>query len=328
MYNITLKNGKTFSCDSDTTIFDAALKANITLEHSCLKSRCKSCAVRVISGKTENIENELVLSEEELKQNFVLSCNAKPISDLSLNVEDLGNIKFFDKKIVPAKINLIERIRSNVIKLTLRLPPTCNFQFNSGQYINLIKDNIKRSYSIANSNNTNQLEFFIDKYEKGLMSKYLFEDAQINDLLRIEGPLGSFFLRESKYKNIIFLATGTGIAPIKSILDNIFEVSNEYSKHIFWLFIGAKFEDDILWHPEISDDKICINYIPVLSQQSGWTGQKGYVQNAVLKEEINLENSQVYACGSSNMINDAKQTLIKNSLMEDNFFSDVFTESN
>lgn len=224
MFDIFLKNNKSFSCDSDTTIFDAAQKAGVVLEHSCLNARCSSCVVKVLSGETKNLKEELVLTEEEKKQNLVLSCNAKPLSNLKLDVEDLGDIKFFEKKIVPAKISSIEKMSSDVLKVIFRLPPTSYFQYNAGQYVNLIKGTIKRSYSIANKVSTNNhLEFFIKKYENGLMSKYWFEEAKINDLLRVEGPLGSFFLREAKCENIIFLATGTGIAPIKAMLERVTE---------------------------------------------------------------------------------------------------------
>jgi len=330
MFDIILKNNKSFSCDGDTTIFDAAKKAGILLEHSCLNARCSSCIVKVLSGETKNNKEELVLSEEEKKENFILSCNAKPLTNLKLDIEDLGDIQLFDKKIVPAKISSIEKINKDVIKVIFRLPPTSNFQFNSGQYVNLIKGNLNRSYSIANkSDNMNQLEFFIKKYKNGLMSKYWFEEAKVNDLLRVEGPLGSFFLREAQCKNIVFLATGTGIAPIKAILENILEAPSNFNKKKFWVFVGARYEEDLLWNPTISNDKIQVNYVPVLSRQvNDWNGEKGYVQEAVLKQNINLENTQVYACGSNEMIQSAKKLLFKNSLRENSFFSDAFVQTN
>ena len=330
MFDITLNNNKTFSCDRDTTIFDAAKKAGIILEHSCLNARCSSCIVKILSGETINNKEELVLSEIQKKENFILSCNAKPLTNLKLDIEDLGNIKLFDKKIVPAKISSIEKINNDVIKVIIRLPPTSNFQFNSGQYVNIIIGNLNRSYSIANrSNNKNMLEFFIKKYKRGLMSKYLFEEAQVNDLLRIEGPLGSFFLRESQCENIIFLATGTGIAPIKSILENILEAPNNFIKKKFWIFIGARYKEDLIWSPTSSNNKIQIKYFPVLARQDNdWNGESGYVQEAVIKQNINLTNSQVYACGSNEMIQSAKKLLFTNSLDKNSFFSDAFVPSN
>ena len=331
MFDIVLKNDKSFSCDSKTTIFDAAQKAGVILDHSCLSARCSSCVVKVLYGKTKNLKEELVLTDEEKKQNFVLSCNSIPLSNLKLDIEDLGDIKLFDKRIVPAKISSIVKTGSDVIKVILRLPPTSFFQYNAGQYVNLIKDNINRSYSIANksSSSSNHLEFFIKKYENGLMSKYWFEEAKINDLLRVEGPLGSFFLRETICENIIFLATGTGIAPIKAMIESVIEQHSNFSKKKFWIFAGFRYEQDLLWEPNIDNTKIEIKYIPVLSRQvKNWNGEKGYVQDIVLKPYINLKDSQVYACGSNEMIQSAKKVLFKNSLNENSFFSDAFVSTN
>ena len=328
MYKIQLKNNKLFDCSPEETIFNAAKNSGINLDHSCLSARCRSCIVKVLHGKTKNIEDELVLTKEEKNDNFVLSCNAKPISDLKLDIEDLNGITFYDKKIVPAKVDFIKVETKDVIRISLRLPPNSDFKFNSGQYVNLNKGNLTRSYSIANKySSKNQLEFFIKKYQNGLMSKYWFEDIKPNDLLRIEGPVGTFFLRKSNFKNIIFLATGTGVAPIIAMLEDIEEYSKEQTEKSFWLFVGARFKEDLFWTPKI--DKLNIKYIPVLSRQNNnWDGEKGYVQDVLLKQQIDLENAQVYACGSSEMINSAKELLFKNNLTENNFFSDAFVQTN
>ncbi|MFT4804398.1 MAG: CDP-4-dehydro-6-deoxyglucose reductase [Cyclobacteriaceae bacterium] len=328
MFEIKLKNDKKFFCDKDTTIFLAAKSSGIFLEHSCLTARCRSCIVKIEKGQTVNQQEELVLSEEEREQNYVLSCNAKPISNLDLAVEDLGNVVLYEKKILPAKINRLELMNTDVMKVTLRLPPTSSFKFISGQYVNLIKGTINRSYSIASSSSkNNELEFFIKKYENGLMSQYWFHEAKPNDLLRLEGPLGSFFLRETGKKNIIFLATGTGIAPIKAILDelktNDFEAVTDKK---IWIFVGARYQDDLFWIPETATH---ITYLPTLSRAtSDWSGERGYVQDLVLREEIDLTDAQVYACGSDHMIASARNLLTKNGLDESQFYSDAFVQTN
>jgi CDP-4-dehydro-6-deoxyglucose reductase len=328
MFKINLKNDKSFFCDSDTTIFDAAKNNNITLEHSCLNARCRSCVVKVLSGNTINNEEELVLSQEEKDENFVLSCNSKPITDLELDVEDLGDIIFYDKKIIPSKINNILTLTDDVLKVVLRLPPNSNFNFNSGQYVNITRGNLTRSYSIANSSDhKNQLEFFIKNYENGLMSKYFFKEAKINDLLRLEGPIGTFFLRDSGFKNIVFLATGTGIAPIKSILEALDKSHEQYQNKNFWIIVGARYQEDLFWEPNLKN--LHVKYIPVLSRQvNDWNGARGYVQDITLKQQIDLENTQVYACGSNDMINSAKELFFKNKLKENNFFCDAFVQTN
>jgi CDP-4-dehydro-6-deoxyglucose reductase len=159
------------------------------------------------------------------------------------------------------------------------------------------------------------------------MSAYFFKEAKINDLLRLEGPIGTFFLRDSSFKNIVFLATGTGIAPIKSILEGLDKSHEQYQNKNFWVIVGARYQDDLFWEPNLKN--LHIKYIPVLSRQvNDWNGAKGYVQDIVLKQQIDLENTQVYACGSNEMIKSAKELFLKNNLKENNFFSDAFVQTN
>lgn len=330
MFNIKLNNGKSFTCDSNTTVFEAAKSNGIILEHSCLNARCRSCAVQVESGTTNDKYDDLILSAEEKSNNWMLSCNAIPTSDLVLDVEDLGDIQIFEKKITPAKIQGINKLNDTVIEVSLRLPPNSNFGYNSGQYVNITKGAIKRSYSVANAfNGTGLLSFLIKKYENGLMSNYWFNEAKENDLLRIEGPIGSFFLRETEVENIIFLATGTGVAPIKAILESIQESPKKFSNKNIWIFSGARNEKDLFWQPKELNEVSNLKYIPVLSRPSeDWKGEKGYVQDVLIKQNMALENAQVYACGSNTMIESAKKLLIEKGLNKKNFFSDAFVATN
>lgn len=330
MYKVYLENGKFFSCDANSTIFEAAKSVGIILDHSCLSARCRSCVMQIEKGTTKDRIDDLVLSEHEKSNNWILSCNAIPTSDLILNAEDLGHFKFYDKKISPARIQSISILNDNVIQVFLRLPPNSNFAYNSGQYVNIIRGEIKRSYSVANAYKENGLlSFFIKKYEEGLMSRYWFEEAKVNDLIRIEGPIGSFFLRESEFENIIFMATGTGIAPIKAILEDINNSLNPYLNKFFWVFIGARFEKDFFWKPEEFTNISNLKCILVLSKAlDEWNGERGYIQETVLKQNISLSKAQVYACGSKAMIESAKKALVESGLTENQFFSDVFVATN
>lgn len=328
MFEIILANSKKFYCDENTTIFEAAKKEQILLEHSCLSARCRSCLVKIISGHTVNNEDELVLSVEEKQENYVLSCNAKPKSNLVLDITDLGDETFIQKMIVPAKVNSIVNLTNDILKVVLRLPPSTIFKFNPGQYVNIIKGDIIRSYSISSYSSNNYLEFFIKKYDNGLMSNYWFNHVKVDDLLRLEGPLGTFFLRKPIFSNVVFLATGTGVAPVKAILESINQSNFNFKETKIWVITGARYETDIFWIPK-TINKLNITFIPVLSKPgNNWNGECGYVQNVVLKLGIDLSDSQVYACGSLNMIESAKKLLIQNSLNEKQFFSDAFVETN
>lgn len=331
MYKVILKNGKSFNCDANTTIFEAAKNHGIILEHSCLSARCRSCAVLIKEGSTVNKKEDLILTEEEKWNHWTLACNAKPTSDLILDTDDLTGIPIFEKRIVPAKIADISRITDQVIKVVLRLPPNVDFKYYAGQYVNIIRGSIRRSYSIANSYfNTGLLTFFIKNYEKGVMSDYWFNQAKVSDLLRIEGPFGSFIFRESNADNIIFLTTGTGIAPIKAILENISNTTiPQPINRKLWLFMGHRYEADLLWSANDVIRNIDLRVEPVLSKSSkNWDGEKGYVQDIAIKYKIPLKNAQVYACGSEDMIESARSLFIERGLNKINFFSDAFVETN
>lgn len=330
MFHIKLKNGKSFHCDENSTVFEAAKQNGLFLEHSCLAARCRSCVALIESGTTIDKLDDLVLSKEEKLKNWTLTCNAIPRSDLALDVEDLSGIQVSDKKIIPAKINTIKKVNSTIVEVSLRLPPNSNFRYNPGQYVNISKGELKRSYSIANAGHMeDSLTFFIKKYSNGLMSRYWFDQAKVNDLLRIEGPIGSFFYKETEAQNIIFLATGTGIAPIKAILEGLDLKHPNLRNKKFLVFNGAKYESDLFWKPFELNDSPNLEYIPVLSRETeNWKGEKGYIQEAVIKSGIDLNKSQVYACGSKIMIESAKKLLAENGLNIKNFYSDIFVASN
>lgn len=326
MFIINLKNDTHFYCAHEDTILIGAQKENITLDYSCKTGRCQSCKAKVIKGTSFANVDETGLNEEEKLKGYILTCVRTPTSDLTLDIEDLSEYALEKLKIIPSKIDLISKISSDVIELHLRIPPNASFRYLSGQYINIIKGDYKRSYSIANTNSSSNLVFFIKNYGEGRFSNYLFNEAKINDLLRIEGPIGTFFFRKTNKKNIVFLATGTGIAPVKAILELMNENNTDQIEKNIYLFFGGRNEEDLFWKPTFKNIKV--HFIPVLSRSNGdWIGEKGYVQDIVVSKEIDLADSVLYACGSENMIKDSRALLIKNGLSEEAFYSDAFISS-
>jgi len=326
MFKISLKNNIHFLCASQDTILSGAQKENITLDHSCKTGRCQSCKAKVIIGTSIATVDETGLSDEDKAKGFILTCVRTPTSDITLDVEDLSAYSLEQIRTIPSKVDKITSISSNVIELKLRIPPNTSFRYLSGQYINIIKGDYKRSYSIANSNSNSNLVFFIKNYGGGKFSSYLFDEAKINDLLRIEGPIGTFFYRNTPKKNIVFLATGTGIAPVKAILEQFDEKNSEVKDKKIYLFFGGRTEEDLFWSPKFNN--IEVHFIPVLSRSTtDWEGAKGYVQDVVLSTPIDLSDSVLYACGSENMIQDAMKLAFKNGLAEDSFYSDAFISS-
>lgn len=326
MYKIQLKNNKEFVCDSSSTILKAALEQGVGLEYSCLSARCRSCVVRVVEGEYEDLKDDIVLSKEEKEQGFVLSCNVMPRSDIRLDVEEL-NISLHKKQVVPAKINSISALSPEILKVELRLPPKADFRFIPGQFVDIIRGSHKRSYSIANVQNAeNRLDFLIRNYQGGLFSHYWFNEAKENDLLRVEGPLGTFFYRENSCKNIVFLATGTGIAPIKSILQQFQDDSRLVDGKKIWLFWGGRKKEDLFI--DFSFNTFDFVFIPVLSREEKWNGEKGHIQDIALKQNIDWTDAQVYACGSPDMIETSRKILTQNGLADKMFFADPFVSTN
>ena len=268
-----------------------------------------------------------MLTAEEKAAGYVLSCNVVPRSEVILDVEDLA-VKLPKPQVTPCKINNITVLTPNIVEVVLRLPPKVDFQFLAGQYIDIIRNGQKRSYSISHSQcEANELRLFIRNYEGGLFSQYWFNEAKPNDLLRMEGPLGTFFYRNNpNCEEIVLIATGTGIAPIKAILEQLQSTPELTIHKKIWLLWGGRKKEDLFWQPKTTLPNF--TYIPVLSREEQWQGAKGYVQEIALQQPILWQKAQVYACGSEVMIQSAQKLLSEQGLKEENFFADAFIAGN
>ncbi|MDH0049307.1 2Fe-2S iron-sulfur cluster-binding protein [Comamonas terrigena] len=329
MFTVELINGKNFQAEVNEPLLDAAARAGIRLNYSCKTGRCSSCKCRVISGKADTLQDAMGLDAQEKSEGWILSCISAATTNMVLEAEDLGDVCVPDAKTLPCRISQIDLLAPDVVRVFLRFPPTADFQFLAGQYVDVIgPGGIRRSYSLANADFLNrQLELHIRKVDGGAMSNYWFSQAKPNDLLRIHGPLGTFFLRDVQGTDLIFLATGTGIAPIKSMLASIdsMPASNRpRSIHIFW---GGRTPDDFYIKPESAVGIQNWNFV-LSREHPDWQGIRGYVQDAVLNSTIQLKQAMVYACGSDAMIQSAKRSLTNAGLPSKSFYSDAFVSSN
>jgi CDP-4-dehydro-6-deoxyglucose reductase len=218
-------------------------------------------------------------------------------------------------------------LSKDVMQVILRIPPNTKLDIIPGQYVDIVgPNNVKRSYSIANNVVENLIELHIKKVVNGELSNYWFENAKPDDLLRLKGPYGTFFLRESK-KDIIFLATGTGIAPVVSILDDLEKSKNINDLNIYLLWGGRK-NSDLYLDFSNKYKNLNLKYIPVLSRaDSNWYGDVGYIQKVLLEQNLNLKEYNVYACGLDKMISEANMLLTEKGLESNSFFSDAFVAS-
>lgn len=328
MPTVKLANTTTFDCQPEQTLLGAARAQGIALEHSCRTGRCGVCKAQVLNGTTNAIKVEESLSVEEQAAGFILTCCRTAVTEVSLDIEGLGELGNIQTKTLPCRIDSLSRLTDDVIEVTLRTPPTSHLAYLPGQYIDVIgKDGLRRSYSIANApRDDGKLTLQIRKVPNGEMSRYWFDEAKANDLLRLEGPLGTFCLRPSQVSQLVLLATGTGIAPIRAMLEQLATnpAANTYRQiHVYW---GGRTEKDLYWTPDYP--VLPLRFVPVLSRSPDSAGAKGYVQDVALADGIDLQDAIVYACGSESMIASAKSKFVTVGLNPKNFHSDAFVSSN
>ncbi|PTN09141.1 CDP-6-deoxy-delta-3,4-glucoseen reductase [Nitrosomonas aestuarii] len=320
----------------DETILQSTLQAGFSLPYGCRNGSCGICKGKILSGTVNyGRYTDETLTEEEKQAGLALFCCASPLSDLVIECHEISAIKDIEIKTLPARVEKLERVAPDVMIISLKLPTNQRLQFLAGQYIDiLLKDGKRRSFSLANAPHDDEvLQLHARNYPGGVFAEHVFTKMKVKDILRFEGPLGSFFLRDTPEEiPIIFLASGTGFAPIKSILEHVFyHKNNRYNMTLYW---GVRTKADLYlgdlakqWQ-QLHDN---FTFIPVLSDalpEDNWKGREGFVHEAVLNDFCTLKNHQVYACGSPVMVKAAYQdfTALRN-LPKDGFFSDVFTPS-
>lgn len=322
---IRINKNLTFDSSLELTILESARNKSITFDHSCLSGRCSQCKVRVISGDFQMPSTQEGLTDKEVQAGYCLSCITRPLSDLEL--EDVSYIEGILPvvKTIPAKISLLEFLSEDVVKLNLRTPPNKSFEFLSGQYIDLSVKGIKRSYSIASTPSDAEIELLIKNYKGGQFSNYLFNEAKVNDLLRIEGPKGTYILPKDIPQNLVFISTGTGIAPNLSLIKSILKEGVKQSSQIT-LIHGQRTAKEHIYSLEETLNEIEIIKCTSRGSVEGYV--QGYVQDAVKGLDLNIKNTLVFACGNPLMIKELKTQMIALGLDERNFKSDVFVPSN
>lgn len=325
---VTLNSGASFQVPAGETILNSARQAQIALPYSCKEGRCSTCKCKIINGKTRSLYPESGLTEQEKAEGWILSCVRAVETDVLLEADSLGGVELPILKTWPCRISDMKSLAPDVVRVLLRLPPAADFRFLPGQYIDVIGANgVRRSYSLANSSFAEKvLELHIRAVEGGIMSNYWFNEAKVNDLLHMSGPQGTFFLRESAGIDVFFLATGTGIAPIKAIMESMANLSPDLRPKTVTVLWGGRRSQDL--YLNVADMPGSHIYIPVQSQPAdNWSGAKGYVQEVLLDAKPDLVNAAIYACGSEAMIYSAKKLLVEAGLSKKSFYSDAFVRS-
>ena len=330
-YRVTISSANvSFDIEPSQTILEASLLAGINIPFGCRNGSCGSCKGKIISGQVFCDEyQQSAMTDDEKSNGYTLCCQSYVSSNVELDIK----LSKFDNnlpepKITPVRVESLVKLNHDVMRMTLKLPGSNSLEFLAGQYLEFIMtDGSRRAYSIASPPHEDLLELHLRLIDGGKFTHFVFEEMQEKSIHRIEAPIGQFFLRESK-KPIIFIAGGTGFAPIKSVIEDMFHNGN---KRTIYLYQGVRSGKDLYM------DKLCLewceafeqfNYIPVFSEPNKKDNIKirtGLVHEAVLNDFESFENFQVYSCGPPILIESAYSSLLGKGLLEDDFFADAFT---
>ncbi len=334
-YQVTIQNsGHKFEVRPSQTVLQAAIEADIHIPYGCRNGACGSCKAKLVSGKVmhDDYQNS-AMTDVELAAGNTLLCCARPLEDITVECREVGGLTGIKPRILPARVAKKEQLSHDVIALHLQLPASERLQFLAGQYLEFIlKDGKRRAFSIANApHDAEFLQLHIRVIPGGVFSAYVANEMQEKAILRLEAPFGNFFLREDSQKPIIFVAGGTGFAPVKGIIEHM--LHNNIKRDII-LYRGARVAEDLYMNElcqKWAEFTPHLSYIPVISepQSSGnWQGRTGLVHQAVLDDIKDLSAYQAYVCGAPGMCEVAHNTFVAQGLLADEFFSDAFTFAN
>ena len=335
-FTVTVQpSGRAFPVDRDEPILSAAIRQGVGLPYGCKDGACGSCKCRLLEGRViHGVHQAKALSADEEAAGWILTCQAAAQTDVVLEARTVPGAGEFAIRKMPTRVTSIGKPAPDVVILQMQLPANDRLQYHAGQYIEFIlRDGARRSYSMANAPHTQLdhpgLELHLRHLPGGRFTDHVFGAMKEKEILRMEGPFGSFFLRDNTDKPMILLASGTGFAPIKAILEHLQHTNSQRRAVLYW---GCRSRADLYLHEWAEQAALAmpaLTYIPVLSEpkpEDAWTGRTGLVHQAVMHDHPNLLQHQVYACGAPIMVESARRDFVmKCGLPDDEFYADAFT---
>ncbi|MDH4451523.1 MAG: CDP-6-deoxy-delta-3,4-glucoseen reductase [Rhodoferax sp.] len=324
-------SGRTYSAQSDETLLAAGIRQGVGLPYGCKDGACGSCKCTMLSGSVVHGPHQTkALSPEEEAQGLVLTCCARATSDVVLESRQVSAEGALPIKKMPTRVTTMHKVSDDVMVLQLQMPANDTFIYRAGQYIEfLLRDGARRSYSMANAPQGNVVELHIRHMPGGKFTDHVFGAMKEKDILRVEGPHGTFFLREDSDKPLILLASGTGFAPLKAILEHMLAQGINRKATLYW---GGRRPQDLYmdaWVRELQSRMPSLAYVPVVSDATAddhWEGRSGFVHRAVMADFADLAGHQVYACGAPVVVESARRDFVAHAgLAPEEFFADAFT---
>lgn len=329
-FRVSIEPGeKGFEWDGAGNLLDAARRAGIGLPHSCRTGTCRTCLCRLTTGRVTH-EASANLEPQELADGFILPCVARADADVGLWAPEACELGEARPRRFPARVLSVEKLAHDVARVVLQVPATLGFRFHAGQYVDvMLADGARRSYSLANAPaGGHELELHIRHMPGGLFTDRVFSTLKPREMLQLDGPHGSFFLRDSRPRATILLASGTGFAPIQSMVRDCMAANDERNLVLYW---GGRRLQDIYrlemaqaWTRELPD----LRFVPVLSEPEPgvpWSGRTGLVHEAVMADFPSLAGCEVYACGAPAMVEAARKDFVATrGLSPDDFIADAF----
>lgn len=327
--------GREFSAQPDETLLAAAIRQGIGLPYGCKDGACGSCKSRLLQGRVvHGPHQDKALTAAEEAAGAILTCRATPQTDCVIEARQVTAVGQYPIVKLPMRVSTIERRGDDVIVLTLQLPANQPFQYHAGQYIELLLANgLRRSYSMATAPEVanGRMELHLRHMPGGVFTDHVFGAMKAKEILRAEGPYGSFYLRDDSARPIVLLASGTGFAPIKAIVEHMRAKGLDRPTTLYW---GCRCRADLYlhdWAQAAAAELPWLTYVPVLSDAAaddGWTGRAGLVHQAVMADQPDLSGHEVYACGAPIMVDSARRDFVgRCALPEEFFYADAFTSA-
>lgn len=319
-------SGHEFKTKTGETILEAAERQSIPLPYGCRNGLCGTCAGILLSGNV-TYPGEVEDSLNSKPGARCLPCQGIPESDIVIQIHEVEAAEELEVLAMPCKVAAMDKLAHDVMRVYLKLPENQRLQFLAGQYLDfLLEDGRRRAFSIANAPHDDELiELHIRHVPDGEFTDFVFDEMKVGDIQRIEAPLGGFYLRENSTKPLIFMAGGTGFAPLKGIIEHAFHIGDNRSIHLYW---GVRGQSD-LYLPELPEqwarvrDKF--SFTPVLSEpEDGWEGRRGWVHEAVITDYPDMSPYDLYMSGPPPMVYAGKEAFVSHGLDEDSMYSDVF----